>query len=118
MIRNLATGDILAYRVEVCDTFWKRGRGLMFRRRLAEDEALVFIHRKESISETSIHMLFVFFDIGVIWLDRQRRVVDKKVARPFHPYYAPGQPAQFFVECHPHALGFVDVGDQLDWDGE
>jgi uncharacterized membrane protein (UPF0127 family) len=116
MIKNLATGHLLAYRTEVCDTFWKRGRGLMFRRNLAEDEALVFVHRKESISDTSIHMLFVFFDIGVIWLDGEKRVVDKRLARPFRPYYAPRQPAQFFIECHPHALEFVDVGDELAWE--
>ena len=116
MIRNLATGQILANRVEICDTSWKRGRGLVFRRALAEDEALVFIHRKESISMTLVVMLFVFFDIGVIWLDKQRRVVDKKLARTFRPYYAPQQPAQFFIECHPHALEFVNIGDQLAWE--
>ena len=116
MIKNLTTGQLLAYRVEICDSFWKRGRGLMFRRTLAEDEALVFVHRKESISETSIHMLFVFFDIGVVWLDKERRVVDKRLARSFRPYYAPRQPAQFFIECHPHALEFVNLGDQLAWE--
>ncbi len=114
MIRNLTTGTILAYRVENCDTFWRRGRGLMFRRTLAEDEALLFVYGKESISATSIHMFFVFFDIGVIWLDAQRRVVDKTLARPFRPYYASSRPARYFIECHPRVLDFVGVGDQLE----
>ena len=115
MIKNVKTGTIVAYKVEDCDTFWKRGRGLMFHKPLAEDEALLFIHARESVSATTIHMFFVFFDIGVIWLDAQRRVVDYKLARPFRPSYAPKKPACYFVECHPRALDFVQIGDQLDW---
>ena len=56
MIRNLTTGTIVAYEVENCDTFWKRGRGLMFRKALTEEEALLFVYGKESVSATSIHI--------------------------------------------------------------
>ena len=87
---------------------------LFLKEPLAEREALLFVHERESVSATSIHMFFVFFDIGVIWLDAQQRVVDKKLARPFRPYYAAQAPARYFIECHPGALGFVRVGDQLD----
>jgi len=116
MIRNLTTNTVIAYKVETCDTFWKRGRGLMFRQPLAKDEALLFVQKRESIAAASIHMLFVFFTIGVIWLDAQKRVVDKTLARPFRLYYAPHRPAQYFIECHSHALDFVHAGDQLDLD--
>ena len=115
MLRNLSSGTALATHVELCDTFLKRGRGLMFRRSLPRDRALLFVHRKESVSETTIHMLFVFFPIGVIWLDTNKRVVDKKLAKPFRPYYAPSGPAQYFVECDPEVLDLARVGDQLGW---
>lgn len=115
MLRNLSTDATLAAEVELCDTFWKRGRGLMFRRELPRERALVFAHGKESKADTTIHMFFVFFSIGVIWLDADRRVVDAKLAKPWRPYYAPSAPAQYFVECDPEVLNLVNVGDEIGW---
>jgi len=115
MIRNLASGEVVARRVVRNDTFWKRGRGLMFRRGLAEDEAHLFVEGREGVAQVTIHMFFVFFPIAVVWLDRERRVVDKVLARPFRPYYAPRRPAQYYVEGHPALLESVNVGDELDF---
>ena len=113
MLRNLTTGETIAQRVVRCDTFWKRGRGLMFRRALAEDEVYLFVEGRESVAQTTIHMFFVFFPIAGVCLDCDKGVVDKALARPFRPYYAPQSPAQFFVEGHPSLLELVRVGDQL-----
>jgi uncharacterized membrane protein (UPF0127 family) len=115
MLTNLTTGERLSQTVTRCDTFWKRLRGLMFRRGLAEGEVLLFVEKRESVAQTSIHMLFVFFPIAVVWLDGERRVVDKVLARPFRPYYAPGRPAQYYVEGQPSLLERVKVGDQLEF---
>jgi uncharacterized membrane protein (UPF0127 family) len=117
MITNLTSGKQIARQIIRCDTFWKRGRGLMFRgRRAVEDgRAYLFVERRESVAQTAIHMLFVFFPIAVVWLDREKRVVDTVLARPFRPYYAPRRPAQYYVEGHPSLLQQVTVGDQLDF---
>jgi uncharacterized membrane protein (UPF0127 family) len=117
MIRNVTTGQIIATEVKRCETFFSRGRGLMFHRPLREDEALIFMGEKESVGLTSIHMFFVFFPIAVIWLDAEKRVVDKKLARPFRPYYASRRPAQHYLECHPSALEKVKIGDQVEFQG-
>jgi uncharacterized membrane protein (UPF0127 family) len=114
-ITNARTGQPVADRLVVCNTFWKRGRGLMFRRTIPRDTAYLFIEGRESTVGATIHMLFVFFPIGVVWLDGQRRVVDLRVARPFQPVVAPRAPAQYFVECHPEALERVEIGDPLRW---
>lgn len=115
MLRNATTGELIARSVVRCDTFWKRGLGLMFRRALAEDEAYLFVEARESVAQTTIHMFFVLFPIAVVWLDRDRAVVDKVLARPFRPYYAPKSPAQYFVEGHPSLLERVRVGDRLEF---
>jgi uncharacterized protein len=115
MIRNLTTDKTLATRVVRCDTFWRRGRGLMFRGSLAEDEAYLFVERRESVAQAAIHMFFVFFPIAVVWLDRERRVVDTALARPFRPYYAPQHRAQYYVEGHPSLLERVSPGDELEF---
>jgi uncharacterized membrane protein (UPF0127 family) len=115
MIRNLTTGQTMAQRLVCCDTFWRRGRGLMFRRSLAEDEVYLFVEGRESVAQTAIHMFFVFFPIAVVWLDGDKRVVDKAVARPFRPYYASRSPAQYYIEGHPGLFDRVSVGDQIEF---
>ena len=117
MITNLTTGEAIARRIVRCDTFWKRGRGLMLRSRraLAEDQVYLFVERRESVAQTAIHMFLVFCPIAVVWLDHEKRVVDKKLARPFRPYYAPNRPAQYYIEGHPSLLGRVSIGDQLEF---
>lgn len=116
MLINRTTGQTLAEQVRVCATFGRRLRGLTFRRRIDADEVYIFAGARESIAESTIHMLGVFFPIAVLWLDEQKRVVDAKLARPFRPYYAPRRPAQHFVEGAPHLLDQVHVGDELDWE--
>ena len=113
MLINQTTGQTLASQVRLCDTFWTKLRGLMFRRALDPDEALVFCYERESTAETSIHMFFVFFDIAVLWLDAERRVVDKVLAKSFRPYYASRKPAQYFCEGDPRLLERAQIGDQL-----
>ena len=87
----------------------------MFHPPLKEDQAYIFDKGRESRSLTTIHMLFVFFPLAVFWLDAGKRVVDKALARPFYPYYAPSAPAQYYVECHPRALEMAKIGDQLQF---
>jgi hypothetical protein len=117
MIKNVTTGEIVAREIVRCDTFWKRGRGLMFRssRAVAEDRVFLFVEARESLARTAIHMLFVFFPIAVVWLDGDKQVVDQALARPFRPYYAPQRAAMYYVEGHPSLLERVTVGDVLEF---
>lgn len=103
----------LVRRVRRADSFISRLRGLTFRRRLGADEGLWLVGQRESRAEAAIHMFFVFFPIGVLWLDGENRVVDKVIARPFRPFYAPRAPASGVLECQPEALARVEVGDKI-----
>ena len=60
----------------VASTFFQRLIGLMFRKSINLDGGLLFIGRKESISGSSIHMQFCFMELGIVWADRDKRVVD------------------------------------------
>lgn len=113
MLVNLTTGQVLAAQITVCDTFWSKLRGLMFRRSLEADEVLLFCYGRESTAETSIHMFFVPFPIAVIWLNARKEVIDLTLAKPFRPYYASRVPAQFFVEGVPGLLEHAHIGDEL-----
>ncbi len=107
-------GTTLPLRVRRCATYLCRLRGLMFRRRLASDEGLLFVEARASRVATAIHMFFVFFPIGVVWLASDGTVVDKALALPFRPYYAPRAPAQYYLEGPPALLEWAQVGDVLD----
>ena len=113
MLVNQTTGESLARRVTRCDTFWRRLRGLMFRRRLSPDEAYLFVFGSESVVAASVHMAFVFYPIALVWLDRQRRVVDVRLAKPFRLCYAPRKGAQYLVEGTPGLLDRVRGGDRI-----
>ena len=112
-VENETQGLTLVRRARRADSFLARLRGLTFHRDLGVDEGLWLVGRRESRVDAAIHMFFVFFPIGVVWLDKEDRVVDKVVARPFRPFYAPRTPALGVLECQPDVLERVHVGDQL-----
>lgn len=76
----------------------------------------MFVTKHEGKAHTTIHMLFMNFSIAVIWLDKNGRVVDKKLAKPWRPAYAPAMPAQYYLEANPAMLDRVQVGDLLRFD--
>lgn len=106
-------GTALPLRARLCDTFLCRLRGLTFRRSWSENEGLLFVESIESRVATSIHMFFVFFSIGVVWMAADGTVVDVKLAKPFRPYYAPSAPAKYYLEGTPDLLSWVRVGERL-----
>lgn len=106
-------GEVLVQSVRRADSFVSRARGLTFRRRLGEDEGLWLVNRAQNRLDSAITMLFVFFPIGVLWLDRENQIVDKTVARPFRPIYVPKAPAISRLECQPRVLEKVMIGDRI-----
>lgn len=56
----------LATRVETADSTLEQMRGLMFRRSIPEDFALVF--RFDDVATRDVHMLFVPFPLDVLWI--------------------------------------------------
>jgi uncharacterized membrane protein (UPF0127 family) len=67
IVHETAEGDrTLATDVKTADGLVSQGLGLMFRRSLPEDHALVFPF--DGASKRRLHMVFVPFDIDAIWL--------------------------------------------------
>lgn len=112
-IRRASTGDVVLARARWCQSFWCHLRGLMFRRALSPDEGLLFVYSRPGISNTAIHMFFVFFPIAAMWLDDEGQVVGAVLARPWRPYYAPRAPARYLIEAAPALLDRVALGDRL-----
>lgn len=75
---------------------------------------MLFIETRESRTDSSIHMLFMRFDIAVVWLNRNYRIVDVQIAKKWRPAYVPSQPAKYILEIHPARFHDFQVGDQLN----
>ena len=66
-------GSCLICDVEYADTPFRQAMGLMFRRNIRDDYALVF--RLKKSTTTGVHMLFVPFGIDIVFLDVYNCVV-------------------------------------------
>jgi|WetSurMetagenome_2_1015567.scaffolds.fasta_scaffold629767_1 uncharacterized protein len=108
----------IAFSVEICDTFFKKFTGLMMRKELVKQMGLIFIYSKESIINTSIHMLFMRFPITVVWLDKNDIVVDKSIALPWHLYYAASKPACKIIEIGVQYIDDFKIGDKISFSYE
>lgn len=115
-VQNLNRPDLSPARVKYCDSFLCRLRGLMFRSRLEPDDGLLLVEgKRDSRIETSIHMLFVPFDLDVVWINSAMTVVDKVIAKAWRPAYAPAQPARFILEIHPQRWENYQIGDKVEF---
>jgi uncharacterized membrane protein (UPF0127 family) len=96
-----------------CDSFLCRLRGLTFRRKIPAEEGLLLVYSADSRANAAIHMLGVFFDLGIVWINRECVVVDTCLARRWHPFYQPKAPAAYILEIHPARLGDFTPGDRI-----
>jgi len=77
-VLNSTKGTVVAEEVSVARSFWSRFCGLMLRRPMADNQALLIE------PSGSIHTAFMRFPIDAVFLDRDRTVV--KVAENVRPY--------------------------------
>jgi len=109
---RLTTGKL---HIKYCDTFLTQLRGFTFRSGIRRDEGLLLVGKRDSRLDSSIHMLFVPFDLSVIWINSSLRVVDKVIARSWRPAYFSKQPAQYVLEVHPERWGDFEIGDGVEF---
>ncbi len=98
-----------------CDSYFCRLRGLMFRSNLEHEQGLLLVEGRDSRIDTSIHMLFVYMDLAVIWINSGHTVVDTLLARSWHLAYAPRQAARYTLEIHPDRLNEFKIGDKIEF---
>ncbi len=117
MLLNESRKEIIINETRNADSFWKKLKGLMFEGRGNFNYALIFELPEESKLMASIHMLFVFFPIDIVYLDKNKSIVEiKKGLKPFSLNYTPEQKAKYFIELPGGKAANVKVGDKLLWD--
>jgi hypothetical protein len=100
--------------LKLCDTFFSKFRGLMLTKEPPPDGGIMIVESGESKVNATIHMMFMNYDITVLWLDRDLMVVDKVLAKKWKIYYAPQAPAQYILEIHPDRFDDFEIGDKFE----
>lgn len=102
-------------RVDYCDSFFTQLRGFTFRSSLSQDAGLILVGKRDSRLDSSIHMLFVSFDLCVVWINAEMKVVDKVLAKSWRPAYFSKVPAKFVLEIHPSRWNDFEIGDAVEF---
>jgi uncharacterized membrane protein (UPF0127 family) len=116
IVHNLDRAHNQPVRVVYCNTFACRLRGLTFRRKLDVEQGLLLVQNRDSRMDASIHMLGVFIDLAIVWINNDYQVVDTCLARRWRMAYVPRHPARYILEIHPERLDDFNVGDKVRFD--
>lgn len=104
----------LPLEVDYCTSFLCKLRGLSWRRHLALGHGLLMAEAGESRLNTAIHMLGMAFDLSIIWLDSDLRVVDVRPAWRWRSFLTPRKAARYVIECRLERLEEFQIGDQIE----
>jgi len=98
---------------KVASTNSQKILGLMFKRKIGP---MFFEFNRESKYDSSVHTLFVFQPIDLVYLDSNWKVVDIIKTKQFFPYYAPKTPAKYLLEL-PQRMGeHFKIGEKLEYE--
>ena len=89
------------------DTFFRRLIGLMGKRDF--NGIMVF----SKLTDSSIHTMFMRFEIDVYFVDANKIIFDKATLRPWR-FYRPEKKAEYIVESKKNKLK-LEIGDKLDF---
>ncbi|MDO8749434.1 MAG: DUF192 domain-containing protein [Candidatus Omnitrophota bacterium] len=132
MLKTVCVKDVCV-QAEIVDTDAARQRGLMFRENLPEGQGMLFVFETEG--RYGFWMKNMRFPIDIIWIDKEKRVVDIKpnlspcqeVCESFAggdrekscEIFEPRAKALYALEVH---AGFsrrnkIEIGDKVSIDG-
>jgi uncharacterized membrane protein (UPF0127 family) len=99
-----------------CQSFFCQLRGLMFTKSLDENYGLLLVQGSDSRINSSIHMMFMWMDLAVIWISSDYSVVDLVLARRWKMAYLPKKPARYVLETRVSYLTDFNIGDNLHFE--
>jgi uncharacterized protein len=109
-IINATKKALLAKKAKARRNIFSQSIGLMFS---IKPKALIFVFREEKI--IPLHMFFVFYPIDVLFLNKNKNVVEiKENFKPFS-FYKPKNKAQYFIELPKCSIKKTKtkVGDEI-----
>jgi uncharacterized membrane protein (UPF0127 family) len=112
-ISNLTREQSKPIRAKYCQSFLCQLRGLMFTPSLAENQGVLLVQSSDNRVNASIHMMFMWMDLAVVWIDSEYQVVDVILARRWKMAYVPKKPARYVLEAGITHLHDFQIGDRV-----
>jgi len=94
-------GILIASKVDIAKNFRSKTLGLMFRKNIPKDYALLFMFKEPEI--VGVHMLFMRFSIDVIFLDMDKKIIEAAVLRPWIGYKQVKR-VKYFIEMKQNTI--------------
>ncbi len=113
MIILKSDGAIISTDARCINNIIGQMRGLMFKRDIDDNYALIFYFKKKRIVD--LHMVFVPFAIDVLLLDEDLEIMDMARLRPWVGYYKSKRKGAYVVEMKAGAVERcgLKVGDRV-----
>ncbi|MCH8003356.1 MAG: DUF192 domain-containing protein [Nanoarchaeota archaeon] len=111
-IKNKTKKTLLARNAKACTSIISKSSGLMFSKK---NKPLIFIFKKEKINP--LHMFFVFYPIDVLFLNKNKIVVEmKENFKPFS-FYAPKNKSKYIIELPKNTIKETktELGDKIEF---
>ena len=112
-IKNLTNPLLHPIQAGYCSSFICQLRGWTFRHKIQLEEGLLLVQKRDSRLDSSIHMMFVWTDLAVVWINNGNEVVDTRLAKKWRPGYISSAPARYVLELAPERLAEFTVGDKI-----
>ena len=107
MILNKTNNKVIKIKIVNANTFFKRFKGLMGKKDI--DFVMLFT----DLTDSSIHTLFMRFDIDVYFLDKNKIIYEKTTLKPWK-FYKPKNKAKYILETKKDELK-LKIGDCLEF---
>ena len=88
----------------------------MFRASLAPGKGLLLVQKKDDKLNAAIHMMFMRFDICVVWVNQAYQVVDVQHAHRWGLAFVPRAPASYVLELNTVHMNDFHVGDKVNFE--
>ena len=108
-------GIRIASKVDIAKNFRSKTLGLMFRKNIPEDYALLFMFKEPEV--VGVHMLFMRFSIDVIFLDMDKKIIASAVLSPWIGYKQIKM-VKYFIEMKQNTIKKygIKTGDIISFD--
>ncbi len=104
----------IPFKTEVADNFFKKLKGLMFRKTLPKNQGMIFPFSNEDYH--IFWMMFTLIPLDIIWINPEKRIVHiEKNARPGFNIYVPKKKARYVLEINANLTERygIKVGDNV-----
>jgi len=107
-------GVEIAKNIEFAKNIFSQMMGLMFRKDIPSDCAMIFVLKNPS--SVNVHMFFVFFPISVIFLDEKKNISGLARLEPWTGYKAMKN-IKYIIEMNEDAIkkNKLSIGGQMDF---